>query len=74
MKKKNGTPSKRSFNITAIFGGIGGLEYGLHAAGHKTSLFCENDLDASCVLRSHFPDVPIAGDIRRTDEVVDMSH
>src|SRR6516164_6102683 len=72
MSKKKSSPSKRSHEITAIFGGIGGLELGLHEVGHQTSLFCENDPDASAVLRRRFPRVPIAGDIRKTDEVAEM--
>ena len=50
MNKKTDTPSNRSLEVTAIFGGIGGLEFGLHAAGHRTSLFCENDPEAAAVL------------------------
>ena len=61
----------REFNITAIFGGIGGLELGLHKAGHTTSLFCERDPDAVSVLASRFPSVPIALDIRHTAEVIE---
>jgi DNA (cytosine-5)-methyltransferase 1 len=56
--------------VTAIFGGIGGLERGLHRAGHTTTLFCECDPDAASVLRRRFRDVPITPDVRRTDEVV----
>jgi len=57
------------FEITAIFGGIGGLELGLHRHGHRTSLFCERDPEAQAVLAHHFPDVPIADDIAKTDAV-----
>jgi DNA (cytosine-5)-methyltransferase 1 len=62
----------KSLNVTAIFGGIGGLELGLHRSGHKTTLFCENDRDAQAVLARRFLGVPIADDIRKTDEVVSM--
>jgi DNA (cytosine-5)-methyltransferase 1 len=72
MEKKIDIPSRRSLEITAIFGGIGGLELGLHQAGHTTSLFCENDAEASFVLAHRFPGIPIANDIRKTDEVVQM--
>lgn len=64
--------AKRKLTATAIFGGIGGLELGLHHAGHQTSLFCENDPEAQAVLRLRFPGVTIADDIRRTDELVEM--
>lgn len=72
MRKTIGTPKTRAFNVTAIFGGIGGLELGLQQAGHKTSLFCENDPDATSVLRARFAKVPVADDIRKTDELVGM--
>lgn len=61
----------RSLNVTAIFGGIGGLEHGLHRSGHRTTLFCECDPDATAVLAKRFHGIPIAPDIRRTEEVVD---
>ncbi|MBR0689895.1 DNA (cytosine-5-)-methyltransferase [Bradyrhizobium manausense] len=59
------------FDITAIFGGIGGLELGLHKAGHRTSLFCECDPEAVTVLRQQFPSIPVALDVRRTDELIE---
>lgn len=61
----------RSLNVTAIFGGIGGFEHGLHRSGHKTTLFCECDPDATAVLARRFPGIPITSDIRRTQEVVE---
>lgn len=60
----------RSHEVTAIFGGIGGLELGLDRHGHRTSLFCECDLEATAVLHHRFPGVPITPDIRDTDEVL----
>ncbi len=59
------------FDITAIFGGVGGLELGLHKAGHLTSLFCECDPDAVSVLLARFPKVPVVPDIRDTDQVLE---
>ncbi|SEE27513.1 DNA (cytosine-5)-methyltransferase 1 [Rhizobiales bacterium GAS191] len=64
-----GNSMSKSHDVTAIFGGIGGLELGLSKAGHKTSLFCEYDADAVTVLKRRFPEVPVVRDIRRTDEV-----
>lgn len=61
----------RSLNVTAIFGGIGGLELGLHRSGHRTSLFCECDPDATAVLAARFPRVSITPDIRRTAQVIE---
>jgi DNA (cytosine-5)-methyltransferase 1 len=62
---------RHSLEATAIFGGIGGLEQGLHRNGHRVSLFCECDLEAIAVLERRFPGVPIAHDIKKTDEVID---
>jgi DNA (cytosine-5)-methyltransferase 1 len=60
----------RSLEATAIFAGIGGLEFGLHRAGHRTTLFCECDPEATAVLAARFPGIPISFDVRRTDELV----
>ncbi|MCH9687375.1 MAG: DNA cytosine methyltransferase [Deltaproteobacteria bacterium] len=50
--------------VTGLFAGIGGIELGLHTAGHTTELLCELDDAASTVLGAHF-DVPISRDIRK---------
>jgi DNA (cytosine-5)-methyltransferase 1 len=47
-----------------LFAGIGGIEDGLHQAGHRTELLCEFDDPAQAVLRARFPGVPVVGDIR----------
>lgn len=47
-----------------LFAGIGGFELGLRRAGHHVLSLCESDEAARLVLRSGFPDVPIARDIR----------
>ncbi|TIN20135.1 MAG: DNA (cytosine-5-)-methyltransferase [Mesorhizobium sp.] len=57
---------KTQLNVTALFGGIGGMEEGLHHSGHATTLFCENDADATAVLAKRFPNVPINFDVRKT--------
>lgn len=57
----------RALNVTALFAGIGGFELGLHRAGHKTSLFCENDAEAAAVLAVRFPKVKIVPDVRDLD-------
>jgi DNA (cytosine-5)-methyltransferase 1 len=61
MKRRQG----ESLSVAGLFAGIGGIELGLHQAGHRTSLLCEIDPGARNVLRSRFPDVEIAADIRR---------
>ena len=59
----------RSFDVTGLFGGIGGLEFGLSQAGHRTSSFCEIDPEAATILRERFPEAAMTRDIRRTNEV-----
>src|SRR5438045_1984755 len=49
--------------IAGLFAGIGGLERGLHRAGHSTALLCENDPAAMAVLRAKFPDVHLHHDV-----------
>lgn len=58
-----------SFTVAGLFAGIGGLELGLHQAGHKTAMLCEIDEHASTVLRNRFPGVPLRRDVR---EVVSL--
>src|SRR5262249_35693508 len=57
-------------NITALFGGIGGIELGFHRHGRRTTFFCESDPEAATVLAHRFPGVPINFDVRRTEELV----
>ena len=48
-----------------LFAGIGGFALGLEATGFfTTSCFVENEPYCQAVLRHHWPDVPILGDIR----------
>jgi DNA (cytosine-5)-methyltransferase 1 len=72
----NAAPSNRRkvkpANITALFAGIGGMELGLHAAGHRTSLFCEIDPEALTVLRTRFPNVRRLPDVRATAQLVEQ--
>ena len=59
------SPKERSpLKVAAFFAGIGGIEVGLHRAGHATTLMCEWDTSASAVLAARFPSVELAGDIR----------
>jgi DNA (cytosine-5)-methyltransferase 1 len=61
--------SETSHNVTALFGGIGGLELGLARAGHKASLFCECDPEAISVLQHRFPDLAVSLDVRKVEEL-----
>lgn len=48
LKKKRGSSTDRAqplepLKTAGLFAGIGGIEYGLHLAGHTTELLCELD-------------------------------
>ena len=60
----------RKFNVTALFGGVGALEFGLASAGHRASSFCEIDPEAATVLRARFPGAAMARDIQQTESAV----
>jgi DNA (cytosine-5)-methyltransferase 1 len=62
-------PAPRTFDVTAWFGGVGGLEHGLAASGHKASSFCEIDPEAAAILAKRFPDAALVRDICKADEV-----
>lgn len=47
-----------------LFAGIGGIEAGLHKAGHRIEMLCELDPSARVILKQHFAN-PIEPDIRR---------
>ena len=55
----------RKFNVTALFGGVGALEFGLASAGNRASSFCEIDPEAATVLRARFPGAAMAREIQR---------
>ena len=50
--------------VAGLFAGIGGIELGLHAAGHSAAILCELDPAARAVLRARFPDTPLHDDVR----------
>jgi DNA (cytosine-5)-methyltransferase 1 len=62
-------PNRRSLGVVGLFAGIGGIELGLHRAGHRTELLCEIDDAANAVLAAHFPESPLVGDIREIDQL-----
>lgn len=53
------------WRVLDLFSGIGGFSLGLERAGMKTIAFCENDKFCRRVLRKHWPEVPILGDITK---------
>ena len=56
-------------NVVGLFAGIGGIELGLEAAGHRTTLVCEIDPAATRVLRERLPEIPVHADIRTLDQL-----
>jgi DNA (cytosine-5)-methyltransferase 1 len=55
---------RESLSVAGFFAGVGGLELGLHQAGHRTEFVCEIDEGARVVLKSGFPGVRYRRDIR----------
>ena len=58
---------KKICSIGSLFSGIGGIEIGFKREGFETKWFIENDEYCQAVLRKHWPDVPIYGDISTID-------
>lgn len=56
-------------NVGGLFAGIGGIELGLHEAGHQTRFLCEWDESARTVLRHRFPDSELVGDVSELDRL-----
>jgi DNA (cytosine-5)-methyltransferase 1 len=57
--------TRRDLHSVGLFAGIGGIELGLTQAGFHPSLFVESDPGAQAVLRRHFPQVPLVGEIQQ---------
>jgi DNA (cytosine-5)-methyltransferase 1 len=53
--------------VVGLFAGIGGIEAGLHRAGHSSELLCEIEDAAVAVLDARFPGTPIVRDILSLD-------
>jgi len=49
--------------VLSLFSGVGGFDLGLERAGMETVALCEWDKKAAYVLRRHWPDIPIYGDV-----------
>lgn len=61
--RRQPTPEGTTHKIAGLFAGVGGLERGLHRAGHETLLLCENDLAAVAVLTARFPSIRLHKDV-----------
>ena len=49
--------------VVGLFAGIGGIELGLHRAGHQSVLLNEIEPGAQAVLRARFPEIELTGDV-----------
>jgi DNA (cytosine-5)-methyltransferase 1 len=63
-KSKPESARRDPLRVAGLFAGIGGVEEGLRRAGHSCALLCEIDEGARSVLREHYPDAPLHGDVR----------
>ena len=66
------TSPREPLTVVGLFAGIGGIEVGLHAAGHHTVLLCEIEPAAQQVLREHFPEIPLTPDVRELESIPDV--
>jgi len=80
-KRLKGTTSERAetssgtrppLRVAGLFAGIGGIELGLHASGHTTSLLCEIDETANAVLTERFPGVRLERDVRKIEALPEV--
>src|SRR5581483_4642612 len=63
---------EQQLSVVGLFAGIGGIEVGLHQAGHRTELLCEIDPAAQRVLRTRFPEIPLTADVRELGSIPDV--
>jgi DNA (cytosine-5)-methyltransferase 1 len=63
---------REGLTVAGLFAGIGGIELGLHAAGHETLLLCEINAAASRVLGRRFSGVPLVCDVRDLKTLPDV--
>lgn len=61
-----------SLSVAGLFAGIGGIELGLHEAGHQSVLLCDVDEAAQRVLLDRFAGTPLVGDIRELIALPDV--
>ncbi|MBK6941512.1 MAG: DNA (cytosine-5-)-methyltransferase [Planctomycetes bacterium] len=59
----------RKLTNIGLFAGIGGLELGLHRAGHSTVSLCEIDPAAISVLTERFREAHLSQDVREVDRI-----
>jgi DNA (cytosine-5)-methyltransferase 1 len=67
MTAQGDRDSGEHLKVAGLFAGIGGIELGLHQAGHTSTMLCELDDGARAVLRRRFPGVPLRRDVRELE-------
>jgi len=74
VTKGRPSASRRRLSVAGLFAGIGGIELGLHQAGHDSVTLCEIDPGAARVLERRFRNVPLTRDVRdlKSLESVDL--
>jgi DNA (cytosine-5)-methyltransferase 1 len=63
------TAKDKRLAVVGLFAGIGGIEEGLHQAGHDSVLLCEINEGARAVLEARFPDVQLESDVTELGEL-----
>jgi len=58
------TTGRRVLSAVGLFAGVGGIERGLAAAGHRALMLCEIEPTARAVLDHRFPDIEKHDDVR----------
>ncbi len=56
-----------SLRVSGLFAGIGGIELGLAAHGHRSQFLSDVDASARTVLKQKFPAASVVGDVREID-------
>jgi DNA (cytosine-5)-methyltransferase 1 len=69
LPSSNPHGSQPPLTVAGLFAGIGGIESGLHQAGHRASFLCEIDRIASVVLQEHFPGLVIHDDVTNLSQL-----
>lgn len=58
-------PSQSNYSAASFFTGIGGFDIGFESAGFSISMQCEIEPFCQSLLRKHWPNVPLHGDITK---------
>lgn len=63
MSDRRGEEREVVMRVLSLFSGAGGSDLALEAAGFEVAALCEIEPHARAVLREHWPDTPLHGDI-----------